>query len=504
MSDSPDRYRFDFSADGLTVLRAYEQESDGSYELDRLDAGESFALYGTAILHVEGSGAEAEWAIYVQEPGQETWIEAADGHGTLDPALIPDVLARLGLEGGDDDDDDDEEEDDDGCIVGGDRYRISFNPDGSVAQIWEVKDDGREERESISPDETYTRVGDFVVKVETERSGQEWEIYRLDPASGLFVEVADGRGAITLTETALSDLVATEDGIAEDPENDDDDLFAGSGDDDDFRAGGSDDGDDVYMGRAGIDSVSFSGTAGVTVNLGLTQFQNSGRGYDRFVDIEEIRSANGQDRLVGDDDDNRFDCVAGNDSANGGLGDDTVNGGLGDDRIAGAGGDDRLVGGTGDDRGFGGTGSDDLFGNDGADTLSGGGGADDLRGGAGRDDLQGGAGRDLLQGGLGADLLSGGEGADVFRFRSAEEIGRAATHDVVTDFARGLDHLNFRGFDFDFIRGAAFSGDDQAELRFARTDGGIRLFGDVDGDGTADFMLELRGLGGIGADDLML
>ena len=121
MSDSGDRYRFDFSADGLTVLRAYEQDDDGTYDRDDLDPGESYTLYGNAILHVEGSGSDAEWGIYVQEPGANTWIEAVDGHGTLDPTLIPSILSRLGVDDGEDDDDDeeeDEDEDDDGGIIG--------------------------------------------------------------------------------------------------------------------------------------------------------------------------------------------------------------------------------------------------------------------------------------------------------------------------------------------------------------------------------------------------
>lgn len=507
MSDSGDRYRFDFSADGLTVLRAYEQDDDGTYDRDDLDPGESYTLYGNAILHVEGSGSDAEWGIYVQEPGANTWIEAVDGHGTLDPTLIPSILSRLGVDDGEDDDDDeeeDEDEDDDGGIIGGDRYRIVFDDSGAVSQLWEIKDNGREEREWISPDETYSHIGDYVVKTEREDGGQEWEIYRLDAASGLFVEVADGRGTITLTEAALASLVAAEDGIAEDPENDDDDRFEGSEDDDDFLGGSDDDGDDVYMGGAGVDQVTFSGTAAVTVNLGLSQFQNSGRGYDRFVDIEEIRAANGRDRLVGDSDDNRFDCVAGDDSASGGSGDDTVNGGAGNDQIAGGVGDDSVVGGLGNDQGNGGDGADDLFGNEGADTLNGGQGNDDLRGGAGSDDLFGGAGGDTITGGAGADDLTGGGGADVFDFNTAGEIGRSTAHDIVMDFTRGVDHLDFSAFDFDFIRSDRFSADDMAELRFTRTDTGIRLIGDVNGDGVADFALEVNGVSRISEDDLML
>jgi Ca2+-binding RTX toxin-like protein len=86
--------------------------------------------------------------------------------------------------------------------------------------------------------------------------------------------------------------------------------------------------------------------------------------------------------------------------------------------------DDIIYAGGGNDGLSGGGGNDLLFGRDGNDILAGGSGADTLIGGAGND---------TLIGGIGHDLLTGGEGADNFIFN--------AGHDVITDFALGVDQI---------------------------------------------------------------
>ncbi|WP_149142343.1 M10 family metallopeptidase C-terminal domain-containing protein [Gemmobacter caeruleus] len=344
MSSSDDRYKFTFDANGVATA-AWEWD-DGAFERDQIDSDESFTLYGDAVLHREHSGVDAEWAVLVQVPGSDVWHEVADGHGVLEPADIPGVLAGLGGSAGDDD-----------RIEEGDVYRITFNADGSVAQIFEQKDDGREEREYISRDETYTVVGDHVVKVEADDDGPEWEIYAQLTGTDLWVEVADGHGALTLTEAGVAAAIAAEDGRAD--SQDDDDEYRGGRDDDRFSGGFDDDGDDCYRGGAGDDDVVFAGRSGVRVDLSHTGAQNTGHGNDRFISIEDLTGAAGDDRLSGN---------------------------AGSNDLRGRGGDDRLTG----------------------------------RRGA--DDLGGGAGDDTLIGGQGADDLTGGRGADVFRFRAASEM----------------------------------------------------------------------------------
>ena len=76
-------------------------------------------------------------------------------------------------------------------------------------------------------------------------------------------------------------------------------------------------------------------------------------------------------------------------------------------------------------------------GSDGANSLTGGNAADVLDGGNGNDTLSGGNGADVLLGGRGNDFLTGGAGADTFVFNA--NFGR----DVITDFTKGLDAIQF-------------------------------------------------------------
>ena len=172
-----------------------------------------------------------------------------------------------------------------------------------------------------------------------------------------------------------------------------------------------------------------------------------------------------------------------------------------------------------------GTGEEDrLSGKGGADTLSGKGGDDKLWGGAGKDRLLGGGGDDLLKGGAGADTLLGGAGsddlyggagADVFVFRAASHSTLAASgRDTIHDFkAAAGDLIDLRAIDadkgqagnqgFTFIGRAAFTGE-EGELRFTRKAADTFVYGDVNGDGNADFALHLDGSLALKADHFLL
>jgi hypothetical protein len=147
---------------------------------------------------------------------------------------------------------------------------------------------------------------------------------------------------------------------------------------------------------------------------------------------------------------------------------------------------------------------DTVFGRDGHDTISGLGGDDWLHGDAGND---------LLTGGAGADRLTGGLGKDQFVFNSASESAGAA-HDVITDFNRGQgDKINLSGIDananlignqtFTFIGTAAFS-NVAGQLRFEQVGGNTFVHGDTDGNGAADFTVQLNGLVPLGGSDFLL
>ncbi len=92
-----------------------------------------------------------------------------------------------------------------------------------------------------------------------------------------------------------------------------------------------------------------------------------------------------------------------------------------------------------------GTGLDDIvIGRDGVNnnTINGNEGNDVLIGGNGNDKLNGGTGNDVLMGGGGADQLAGGAGNDTFLFKAISDSTPGASHDTITDFTHGSDHID--------------------------------------------------------------
>jgi hypothetical protein len=151
-----------------------------------------------------------------------------------------------------------------------------------------------------------------------------------------------------------------------------------------------------------------------------------------------------------------------------------------------------------------------LLGGQGDDKMIGGEGSDYLAGGGGADTLNGGGGNDTFYGGAGADTVTGGAGADFFRYLSISDSNAAEGIDLITDFAadgarefidlREIDANTLLGGDqaFTFIGGSNFSSV-AGELRVgADAQGKWFVEADVNGDGTADFSIQI----GNGADIL--
>lgn len=184
---------------------------------------------------------------------------------------------------------------------------------------------------------------------------------------------------------------------------------------------------------------------------------------------------------------------------------DRIGGRGGNDVIDGAGGNDRLTGDAGNDRLTGGTGNDRLEGGIGADSLAGSAGNDTLLGGAGADRLIGGAGRDIMAGGL-ADGAT-----DVFVFASiADSRPGAATRDVIQNFVSGRDDIDLSGIDANTTRAGnqafTFNGATAKAnaVWFVDIGSDLVLRGDVNGDGRADFEIQLAALNQIRAGDFLL
>ena len=202
----------------------------------------------------------------------------------------------------------------------------------------------------------------------------------------------------------------------------------------------------------------------------------------------------------------------------GGYFHDVLIGGGGDDRLVGDIGDDKLGGGAGNDLLFGGRGNDQAFGNDGDDLLDGAQGNDALFGGLGNDTLfgrdgndtiTGGGGDDIVNGGAGRDVMFGAAGADTFVFDQDDSGTSAATRDVIGDFGFN-DVIDLRRMDADesangnsaFAFGGTVAGANS--IWFSVQGSNTFVFGDTDGDGTADFAIGLAGVSGVSADDFLL
>jgi hypothetical protein len=132
-----------------------------------------------------------------------------------------------------------------------------------------------------------------------------------------------------------------------------------------------------------------------------------------------------------------------------------------------------------------------------------GGGNDVFNGAGGKSGIIfGQTGNDTLIGGKGGDVLSGGLDSDVFKFVRVNEIGKGNARDVIADFndVEGdqidLDVIDAKkgpgNQDFHFIGKQGFH-HKAGELHVLNKGGGFLLVeGDINGDGKADFQIEVH------------
>ena len=126
----------------------------------------------------------------------------------------------------------------------------------------------------------------------------------------------------------------------------------------------------------------------------------------------------------------------------------------------------------------------------------------------------GGSGDNTLDGGAGQDTLTGGAGADTFVVAALGDSEVGAGRDIITDFLSGTDRIQFTGIDantgaaghqaFTMINTAAFSIGVAGQLRYSFAGTDTIVEGDVDGDGVADFQIQLTGNHTITAADLVV
>jgi Ca2+-binding RTX toxin-like protein len=132
------------------------------------------------------------------------------------------------------------------------------------------------------------------------------------------------------------------------------------------------------------------------------------------------------------------------------------------------------------------------------DSLFGGNGNDYLESYFGNDTLNGGAGNDILRGGMGRDTLTGGSGADLFVFSSIWDTTINAA-DRIVDFRSGEDKIDLSG-----IADAPLSYSTQGPAAYSVWLQDWILQGDVDGNSTPDFAIEMLGVTQLSSSDFIM
>ena len=180
------------------------------------------------------------------------------------------------------------------------------------------------------------------------------------------------------------------------------DALSGGDGDDTFLVAGAEAKGDSFNGGLGLDTISVTGTADVTLTSfnstasSIEAWQGNGAAIVGTTAIDTISLAG-------------LSSISGLAFVDGGGGDDILTGSNLADDLRGGAGNDTLIGLAGNDILSGGAGNDILSGGDGNDTLIGGAGNDALQGGAGDDAfvIAGTEGQgDTFDGGAGTDTMS--------------------------------------------------------------------------------------------------
>jgi Ca2+-binding RTX toxin-like protein len=263
---------------------------------------------------------------------------------------------------------------------------------------------------------------------------------------------------------------------------------------------------------------------------------------------DTIHGGGGDDDIFGDAGDDKLFGDEGDDMLRGGADDDTLDGGKGDDKLFGDGDQDKFVDVHGNNAIDGGSGFDTLdysgfqngrvtvtlsdsgstglavrethiatqngsgyFLEDGRDTMV---SIERVVGTSGDDTITGNNSANVLRGGAGQDVLTGGGGGDTFQFFAGDLSQNSGER--ITDFDT-LDWIDLSAIDaqtningnnaFHVITGSGgFTGTSGELLIRSLGNGNFNVFGDTDGNGSADFSFAVHEMtaGAFNANDFLL
>lgn len=324
------------------------------------------------------------------------------------------------------------------------------------------------------------------------------------------------------------------------------DILNGLGGNDTLDGGTGDDklyggaGDDIYIVDSAADKVFELASEGIDLVKASASFAMAANIENLLLTGTAAINGTGNagaNTLTGNSGANVLKGLGGNDTLDGGAGADSLYGGQGDDTYLVDAAGDKVIELTGEGTDtvkagvsfalgafvenllLTGTGAIGGTGNALANTLTGNGANNTLRGLAGNDVLSGGAGLDVLIGGAGMDTLTGGAGADKFAFDDGDFASKTATGaDVIADFAAG-DKIDLALVDavssstpynqpgdqaFVFIGHNRFHIETGRELRYDVVGGNTYVYGNVNGDATADFCIKILGVHTLTSSDFVL
>ncbi|MGF6226677.1 Ca2+-binding RTX toxin-like protein [Inquilinus ginsengisoli] len=297
-------------------------------------------------------------------------------------------------------------------------------------------------------------------------------------------------------------------------------VNAGAGSDIVDGGSGSDwltgDGDDILIGGTGDDIITVHAAGDIVI-------ERAGEGNDQIYAFASVTLADNVEvlNLINGFADLNGTGNAAKNQIYGNFGANTLAGLAGADFLEGNGGSDTASYYTGSvgvsvslatNANTGGDAQGDIL--NGIENLSGSQGNDSLVGNADVNRLQGWNGSDALTGSGGKDTLIGGAGADRFAYGSAAESAVGANADRVADFSHAQgDKIDLSAIDadtgtagdqaFSFIGTGLYTGV-AGQLRYHSNGSITTIAGDINGDGTSDFHIQLAGAIGVVAGDFVI